>query len=168
MCALQRGIFCRTGARTVSTNFKNLCALQRGIFCRTGARTVSTNFKKQHFCRGEVTAKTMSGGQGCFPHQVKVSMRRVSARASPERLQQSRFRANRLPPRAYYLRDSMCAGAHRDSQRVGTRRGTPGEGSPRQNSPPDCFDSPPALFTGKEFRPVRRATKGFAFGFHHL
>ena len=55
-----------------------------------------------------------------------------------------------------------------NSPRVGTRRGTPGEGSPRQNSPLDCFASPPALFTGKEFRPVRRATKGFAFGFHHL
>ena len=24
------------------------------------------------------------------------------------------------------------------------------------------------FFTEKEFRPVRRATKGFAFGFHHL
>ena len=33
-----------------------------------------------------------------------------------------------------------------NSPRVGTRRGTPGEGSPRQNSPPDCFVSPPALF----------------------
>ena len=26
-----------------------------------------------------------------------------------------------------------------------SHRGTPGEGSPRQNSPPDCFGSPPAL-----------------------
>ena len=47
-------------------------------------------------------------------------------------------------------------------------RGTPGEGSPRQNSPPDCFASPPALPCKKEFRPVRRATKGAAFGLRRL
>ena len=47
-------------------------------------------------------------------------------------------------------------------------RGTPGEGSPRQNSPPDCFASPPALSCRKEFRPVRRATKGAAFGLRRL
>ena len=41
-----------------------------------------------------------------------------------------------------------------------SHRGTPGEGSPRQNSPPDCFGSPPALFCCQ----VRSATKGPAFG----
>ena len=40
-----------------------------------------------------------------------------------------------------------------NSLRVGTRRGTPGEGSPRQNSPPDCFVSPPALFYRERISP---------------
>ena len=56
----------------------------------------------------------------------------------------------------------------RDSPRVGTRRGTPGEGSPRQNSPPDCFASLLRFCDGKEFRSVRGATKDFTFGFHRL
>ena len=43
-------------------------------------------------------------------------------------------------------------------------RGTPGEGSPRQNSPPDCFGSPPALLVLLGFRRLRSATKGAAFG----
>ena len=39
----------------------------------------------------------------------------------------------------------------RDSAHAGACRGTPGEGSPRQNSPPDCFASPPALCKGRDF-----------------
>ena len=45
-----------------------------------------------------------------------------------------------------------------------SHRGTPGEGSPRQNSPPDCFGSPPALSRLLGFRRLRSATKGAAFG----
>ena len=38
-------------------------------------------------------------------------------------------------------------------------RGTPGEGSPRQNSPPDCFVSPPALLWKKNFAPCAERPK---------
>ena len=41
-------------------------------------------------------------------------------------------------------------------------RGTPGEGSLRQKRPPDVSAYPPALMEAKEFRPLRRTTKGAA------
>ena len=40
-----------------------------------------------------------------------------------------------------------------------SHRGPPGEGSPRQNSPPDCFDSPPALFYCLDFADFGRRPK---------
>ena len=80
-------------------------------------------------------------------------------RARPQSLILADFGRTRLFSVPSKSRDLLCASAH---------RGTPGEGSPRQNSPPDCFVSPPALLQGKEFRSVRGATKGFTFGFHRL
>ncbi len=50
----------------------------------------------------------------------------------------------------------------REASCGGFRQGTPGEGSLRQKRPPDVSAYPPALMEAKEFRPLRRTTKGAA------
>ena len=105
----------------------------------------------------KVLSWQMSGGPGYFYYKVKAAICRTAARARKVLHKADTGLKNQdkiaLPTRI------RCARRH---------RGTPGEGSPRQNSPPDCFASPPALLQGKEFRSVRGATKDAVFGFCRL
>ena len=87
----------------------------------------------------------------------------------PAKSQQSCFRVKKEKVKSHCLRVfAVRQPAPRFAARRRVHRGTPGEGSPRRNSPADCFASPPALPCKKEFRPVRRATKGAAFGLRRL
>ena len=71
-------------------------------------------------------------------------------RARPQSLILADFGRTRLFSVPSKSRDLLCASAH---------RGTPGEGSPRQNSPPDCFGDLPALIKKRVFAPCAERPK---------